>query len=344
MLALLELIQSEAVQTRTRSLYMVAVKRAWIWVGLVAACQGQRSKAPSSSGPEPATSSAAPSPATAPAPPPRSPLADSFATLPLSIVVAEPEPISWFTDEMTYKVDPVFEAACWTAIAPKVDGYYSLELASQPDDTAMHSFAVHGHISLDELRRCRTPQEPRKESKNPKVLVARDSGFFPIVMTDVGNDWMLMIEGYLAPSLAAAEAIAGEPPAAGKNGLANIVGMKAEPGWRAVGLDMTSKVIGVPSIGVRADYTPTPSSEPLTGPVTLTVYFASADDAQRALTAMGTPRDDLFGDTPKRLLETARKVGDVRIVGASIVYRGPITKELADSEQMFLGWARPVAR
>ncbi|MGE5180891.1 MAG: hypothetical protein ACM31C_02460 [Acidobacteriota bacterium] len=243
---------------------------------------------------------------------------------------------------MLDKVQPVFEAACWSAIASKLDGFYSVELASQPDGVVFHPSAVHGSATLEELRRCREAEDRRKESTNPNVLVARDSGFFPVVFADLGHGWMLVIDGELAPILAAAETMAAEPPTS-TNALANAVGMKAEPGWRAVGLDVTSEVLGVPSIGVRADYTPAPALEPVTGPVTITVYFATTDDAKRALTAMATPRDDLFGDTPKRILETARRIGEVRVDGATVVYRGPITKELADSEQMFVGRGKPIA-
>ncbi|HTL38933.1 MAG TPA: hypothetical protein VL326_37635 [Kofleriaceae bacterium] len=316
------------------------MKRAWICIGVVAACHGGSRKEPATTG-SAGSGNVAAAVAEAKAQPPPSPLADSFATLPLSIVSAEPAAVAGLEAQVMGD-EHFFEAACWKAISSKIDGYYEVDLAKKPDQAVFHSSIVHGGATLDGLRRCRKADKDRKESKNPKIVVVRDVGFFPIVVVDIGNGWMLVLDGDLEPLLAAAESVAKELPTTTRNGLANAVGMKPEPGWHAIGLDVTSELFGVPSIGARADFTPTPVGEPLKGPVTLTAYFASADDAKKALAAVGQRRDDAFDDLPMRTLETARKVGEVGVEGATVVYRGPLPKELADQEGLFAGFGRPI--
>ena len=40
---------------------------------------------------------------------------------------------------------------------------------------------LHGRLALDELRSCRAADEVRRRSSHPKVLIAAEAGFFPVV-------------------------------------------------------------------------------------------------------------------------------------------------------------------
>ena len=309
-----------------------AMRSTWIWAALLVACQR---------GPGPAPSPPANAPVAEPAAPvaPRSAFAASFATLPRSIVAAEPGAIGLLTEELLRTPDPVFGAACWTQLAAKVDGYFDVDLAERPERGVLLPAVLHGDLELDALRRCRVPADRRREASHPAVLVAADAGFFPVVFVDLGHDWMLVLRGELAQILPAAEAIAAEPPTQA-HPLARVVGPSAAPGWRALGLDVTSELLGVPSVGVRAEFTPRPGVEPPEGTVTLTVRFDSGDAARRALAATTTPRPDLLGDVVTESLRLARQLGAVAVEGDAVTYRGQVTPALLDFQNVYLAHAR----
>lgn len=259
---------------------------------------------------------------------PRSPLAAAFATLPPSIVEAAPWPLAWMGDQLTRAPDPVLNADCWKRLAAKVDGYYGVQLADPPEQAVVHLHLVHGHVGLDELRACRGPAAPRKEPKHPRVLIASDAGFFPVVFADLGGDWLLMVDGELAPILAVAEAMVAEPATA-SNRLADLVGMTAAEGWHALAIDVTGRSLGVPALGVRTEFTPSRDPGLPQGLVTVAVVFASADDARRALVAAEA------GGVAGPALELARARGVVRVEGATVVYRGPVSEDLAREQWTF---------
>lgn len=230
----------------------------------------------------------------------------------------------------------MFDAACWRALAARVDGYYAIDLLGAPERTVFHPHLIRGQIDLAALRKCRVPTPRRRESTHPRVLVASDSGFFPVVFADLGHGWLLMVDGEFGPTLAAAESLAAAAPSTA-NRLADVVGGSAAPGWRALAGDITSASLGVPALGARAEFTPSTafSFNPPAGPVTVTVFFASVDDAQRALAAATATNGPLDREAVRDAVALARSLGEVRVDGATVVYRGPVNAALFDSAWLF---------
>lgn len=311
---------------RTRSYLVLAAI-------FVMACGGERAREPARG---PAATAPRPSPPAleAVAAAPRSPLAEAFAQLPTAIVAAEPTPIGWLDDQLVTARAPVFAAACWRSLAATIDGYYAIDLRGAPERAVFHPHLIHGSIGLDALRRCRVSSPRHRGATHPRVLVASDAGFFPVVFADLGHGWLLMIDGELAPILAVAEALAAAAPSTA-NRLADVVGGAATPGWRALAGDGTSAWLGVPALGARAEFTPSPDLGPPAGPVTVTVFFASAADAQRALATATAPGGSIDRETLRDAVALASTLGEVRVDGATVVYRGPVTAALFDSVGLF---------
>ncbi|MBP6849363.1 MAG: hypothetical protein KA201_36725, partial [Kofleriaceae bacterium] len=315
------------------------VERTWSHTALavilaVVACGGERAREPAPRAAAPATRPAPAVGEAAAEPPPRSPLAPAFALLPTAIVAAEPTPIAWLNDQLVAAVAPVFDAACWRALAATIDGYYAIDLVGAPERVVFHPHLIHGQVELAALRACRVPAARRREATHARVLVASDGGFFPVVFADLGHGWFLMIDGEIAPILAAAEALAAAAPATA-NPLADLVGRSATPGWRALAGDVTRASLGVPALGARAEFTPFTGLGPPPGPVTVTVFFASAADAQRALAAATASGGSIDREAVGDVVALAGTLGEVRVDGATVVYRGPVSAALFDSLGLF---------
>lgn len=311
------------------------MRSTWVWLALLVGCHRDRAptRPPSALANVPAVDARAQGTSRS------SEFEERFASLPRAIVMVAPRALGDLTAELVRSVDPVFEAACWSRLAAKVDGYYDVKLADSPELGVFQPAILHGRLALDELRSCRAADEVRRRSSHPKVLIAAEAGFFPVVFADLGHDWTLVISGELPLILPAAEALAAAP-ATEANPLAGLVGPSAAPGWRAIALDVTSELFGVPSIGVGAEFTPSPGDEPPQGPVTLTVRFESGDAARRALAAMSAPRTDLFDEPVAESLRLARQLGTVAVVEDAVVYRGSVTPAFVELQNLYLAYAR----
>ena len=132
------------------------VERTWSHTVLavilaVVACGGERARDPAPRAAAPATRPAPAVGEAAAEPPPRSPLAPAFALLPTAIVAAEPTPIAWLNDQLVAAVAPVFDAACWRALAATIDGYYAIDLVGAPERVVFHPHLIHGQVELAAL-------------------------------------------------------------------------------------------------------------------------------------------------------------------------------------------------
>ena len=98
---------------------------------------------------------------------------------------------------------------------------------------------------------------------------------------------------------------------------------------------MTRASLGVPALGARAEFTPFTDLGPPSGPVTVTVFFASAADAQRALAATTASGGSIDREAMGDVVALAGTLGEVRVDGATVVYRGPVSAALFDSLGLF---------
>src|SRR5688572_8077355 len=118
-------------------------------------------------------------PATAP-----DPLAAAVATLPLSIISIEPRPIAWLRTSGT-AADPVFRGECWGPLVDRVQGYYQVERATPRPDALLALEVIHGELTAADVAACLVADPQRERARDPRVVIARDAGFFPEVYATV---------------------------------------------------------------------------------------------------------------------------------------------------------------
>jgi hypothetical protein len=275
---------------------------------------------------------------------PRSALAQHVAQLPLAIVDLELERRSILA---TASGDFDLDESCWSGLLEEVRGLYAIELDhGPPAEQIVHLNLLDTDVTLDEIKRCRTAGK-RKEAKHPRMLVTRDSGFFPAMFSAIGPGWMLLASGEYEPILATSQTVLAEPVTA-KNPLARLVDQPFSAAtWRVMALDITGEVLGVPSIGVRMSPGSLDSNAASLVPINVQVLFATEADARRAFSELEAPAaNNQFASQLRSDHGALLQFGKLRVDGAAIEFRGEMTYEAferaRDGAQMFVGRARPV--
>lgn len=280
------------------------------------------------------------------APPAPRPLAEAVARLPRSIVGLKKRPASWLLDQANndlVELDP----GCWRRLVDRVAGYYSVEVHVQAGEGAQLN-AIDAAFTTADIAACRPARSTRRQTKDARIVVVQDAGFFPWMFASVADGWTIAATGPFEAAEQALTALLAEPPTT-TNPLRRLV---AEPfrtqTWAIHALDYTSAFVGVASLGLRVELPidhATPDEDG--GPASADLLFKTDDDASLALLRWNG--EDPFGDRARLVAWSDQLAARGRpyLDGSVIRFRGTFSAEdsrsLFDHVLPFLQAARSVA-